>query len=255
MQKFIVSAIVPAFNEAKFVQSVLLPLIDSAYIDEVVCVDDGSSDSTPDQIRNMKGVTVVSLPKNHGKAYAIARGIEKAKGDIVLFADADIAGLTDRHIAQLLNPLKLGKFDMVIGYRSSAMEATVGVPLSGERAYFKRDLLPLVKQFEKKGYGLELYLNYKFKNKRKKIFQLRGVSSRSKGEKYPYLTAARLYAGETYQVVNEVVRQPNLFSYLLNSYVNYVHFKNERLTDYLQMKRFLRKINISKITDKIWEFD
>lgn len=220
-----VSAIVPTFNESKGVAEVLRILVKSPHIDEIVCVNDGSSDATLAIVRSFPSIRVVNLRKNHGKAYAVARGIEKAKGHIVLFLDADIKGLRDKHIVQLVNPLKNGRSDFVIGYRSSRVEATIGVPLSGERAYFKKDLVPHIKRFEKKGFGLELYLNYHFKDRRKKIIQLKGVYSQAKHKKYSYPRAGKLYLTETYQILGEFVRQKNLVSYFFRSYLLYIYLR------------------------------
>lgn len=227
-----VSAIVPAYNEEKTLSAVLDVLIASSNIDEIICVNDGSTDKTANIIRSRPKIVGIHLRKNYGKAYAIAQGIEKAKGDIVLFIDADIFGLTDKNIQQLINPLKNGRFDCVIGYRCSRMEATVGVPFSGERAYFKKDLLPHIKHFEKKGYGLELYLNYQFNHKRKKICKLKGVFSYSKHHKYPYLTATKLYTQETYQVMHEIISKENSVSFFVNAYLYYVHVNNRQIFEY-----------------------
>lgn len=223
-----VSAIVPAYNEEKKIKNVLKALRRSKDINEIICINDGSTDKTAEILQSTPGLKVINLKRNHGKGFAVARGIEKAKGEIVLLVDADIKGLTDKHIAQLVHALKSGKYDFAIGYRSSRVEATVGVPLSGERAYFKKDLLPHLKTLEKKGFGaLELYLNYEFRNKRKKITQLKGVYSHAKHKKYSsYRLATKLYAAETYYILNEFIRRRNHLSYFLHSYLSYLYLRS-----------------------------
>lgn len=240
--EYTVSAIVPAYNEEKKIGHVLQVLAKCPSIAEVICVDDGSTDKTSLIAKSVKGVQNLQLNKNYGKAYAVAKGVEQATSDIVLFVDADIQGLTNGVINQLIEPLKSGKYDVVIGYRCSKMEATIGVPLSGERAYFRKDLIPHLCRFEKKGYGLELYLNYHFKHTRQKVFRMKGVYSYPKHAKYPYATATKLYLAETYQLVWEAIRQRNFLNYVINSYVRYVYFREQRVEDYFQYKNILRLI-------------
>ncbi len=237
-----VTAIVPAYNEEKYIKEVLLPLVNSPYIDEVICVDDGSTDSTLEVLKNFRGIEVLNYTKNHGKAFAIARGLEKATGDIVLFFDADIHGLTDVHIKKLISPLSGGKYDLSIGYRSSKMESSVGVPFSGERAYFRKDLLPHIKKFENKGYGLELYLNFHFKNKRKKIFKMNGVLSYAKSNKVSKVKAIKLHSDETFEIIQEIVKRKNMVSYFLNAYLVYVYVNDQSISKYLSYRSFIEYI-------------
>lgn len=223
-----VSAIVPAYNEEKKIKAVLKALTQSRYIDEIICINDGSTDKTLKILQSTPEITIINLKRNRGKGFAVARGIERASGDIILLVDADIRGLNDKHIAQLVHALQSGKYDLAIGYRSSRVEATVGLPLSGERAYFKTDLLPHLKVLEKKGLGaLELYLNYQFRDKRKKITQLKGVYSHAKHRKYSsYRLATKLYAAETYYILNELIRRRNHLSYFVHSYLAYIYLRS-----------------------------
>lgn len=201
-----VSAIVPAYNEQKKIKSVLTTLVNSKYIHEVICVDDGSTDKTFLIAKAIKGVKVIHRERNKGKAYAISLGIQHATGDITLFIDADINGLTDICIQKLLLPLMNGVSDATIGYRLGKFERLFFRPLGGERAYFKKDLLPYLKQFEKKGYGLEVYLNNLFK-KRKVLPVELDITNTWKHEKQSYPTATKLTFTIISQVAREMVRQ------------------------------------------------
>src|SRR5574340_36599 len=93
-----VSVIVPAYNEEKRVYKVLDTLIKCRRVNEIICVNDGSTDSTLSIIKKVKGVKVVNLKKNHGKAYAVAHGIKKTQGQIVVFLDADLQGLKENDV-------------------------------------------------------------------------------------------------------------------------------------------------------------
>ncbi|MGD9840724.1 MAG: glycosyltransferase family 2 protein [Candidatus Bipolaricaulis sp.] len=109
-----VSAIIPAFNEAERIAAVLAPLTSSPAVDEVIVVDDGSTDATSAEAERF-GVRVVRLPENRGKAAAMAAGVEEARGDVLLFLDADLTGLTPSHIATMVDAYRAGDADVVIG--------------------------------------------------------------------------------------------------------------------------------------------
>lgn len=236
-----VTAIVPAFNEEKKILGVLHSLLKSSSIDEIIVVNDGSTDRTSEIVNSFPQIKLIINRKNSGKGYSIARGIEKAKGEIILFVDADIYGLNQSLIDSLISPLQKGECDFTIGYRSSRMEKSVGVPLGGERAYFKKDLMPHIKKIESKAYGaLELYLNYFFKNKKRKIINLKGVYSAPKHKKYSYALATKLYVHETYKVLDEIFARKDSVSYFKNSYLDYVYFRDRNVVEYMQIKRFLR---------------
>lgn len=92
------SVIIPAYNEAERLPSTLKDahawLIEHLNNDfEMLVVDDGSSDTTCESVRQlMSGMPELSLieqPKNKGKGAAVRRGMLAAKGDIHVFMDAD----------------------------------------------------------------------------------------------------------------------------------------------------------------------
>src|SRR5260221_13119055 len=147
--KFRVSAIVPAYNKEQKVFKVLQTLKSSDKVMEIICVYDGNDDITLNQIRSVSKIKLFHRKKRFGQAAAVAKGIEEAKGDLILLVDADIDGLTNQLIGRLINPLLKGTHDSVIGYRSSRIENSVGVPLGGERAYFSKDLLPYTTKLKK----------------------------------------------------------------------------------------------------------
>jgi glycosyltransferase involved in cell wall biosynthesis len=87
------SVIVPALNAQSTIPQVLEALRASDFPRhrwELIVVDDGSSDETPN-IAARYADTVVRLPgRNHGPAYARNRGFEVSRGEVVLFFDADV---------------------------------------------------------------------------------------------------------------------------------------------------------------------
>ena len=115
------SVIVPAFNEGAAIASVVAALRAGAPWHEVIVVDDGSSDDTGDRAREA-GAIVVRHPYNKGNGAAVKSGVRRATGANVLIVDGD--GQHRPADAERLVS-KLGEYDLVIGARSSATQATV----------------------------------------------------------------------------------------------------------------------------------
>jgi len=219
-----VSAIVPAYNEEKHIGRVLQILTHCPYINDVICVNDGSTDTTLSVIKTIPNVTIIDLRTNRGKAYAITSGIAKAKEDIVLFIDADLIGLTNETIASLITPLAKEGFDVAIGYKSERKDFLFK-PLAGERAYFKRDIQSLSNLMKYKGYGLELYLNYAMQKKRTKIVALTGVTHVLKYNKQSYFFATKGLMKEFRDILIEIFTHKNPISFFLYAYISPFYIK------------------------------
>jgi dolichyl-phosphate beta-glucosyltransferase len=90
-----ISIIIPAFNEEKRLPSTLLQVRDylaaTAWeFAEIVVVDDGSRDATA-SVAERTGARVLRNPGNRGKGYSVRHGMQEAKGDWLLFTDADLS--------------------------------------------------------------------------------------------------------------------------------------------------------------------
>jgi len=111
-----ISVIIPVLNEEKTLPSVLND-IPKDVVDEVVVVDNGSSDRTPDIARGW-GATVLFEPRR-GYGYPCLKGIEylRDKGtDIVVFLDGNYSDHPDE-IERLVKPIIEDDYDLVIGSR------------------------------------------------------------------------------------------------------------------------------------------
>ncbi|MFC1776854.1 glycosyltransferase family 2 protein [Pseudomonadota bacterium] len=108
-----VTAIVPAFNEARRITSTLIAI--RQFVDEVIVVDDASTDETALTARST-GATVVTHNKNKGYIEAIKTGFMNTSGDIVITFDADGEFLA-QEIPELIKPIIKGEADMVQGHR------------------------------------------------------------------------------------------------------------------------------------------
>jgi glycosyltransferase involved in cell wall biosynthesis len=107
-------------NEADAIGAVVSSLRAAASWREIVVVDDGSTDDTSARAR-AAGACVVRHPYNKGNGAAVKTGIRRASGEFVLIIDAD--GQHPPEDAQRI-AARLGEFDLVIGARSGATQAT-----------------------------------------------------------------------------------------------------------------------------------
>jgi glycosyltransferase involved in cell wall biosynthesis len=106
---------IPAYNESKYVGTIVLST--RQYVDEVIVVDDGSTDNTV-EIARLAGAEVVQHPHNHGYGAAIQTILDEARKrdpDILVILDAD-AQHNPKEIPNLLKPISEG-YDLVIGSR------------------------------------------------------------------------------------------------------------------------------------------
>jgi len=107
-------------NEADAIGTIVSRLRGAAAWREIIVVDDGSADDTAARAREA-GACVVRHPYNKGNGAAVKTGIRRASGDFVLIIDAD--GQHPPEDAQRI-AARLGDFDLVIGARATATQAT-----------------------------------------------------------------------------------------------------------------------------------
>ena len=240
-----VTAIVPAYNEEKTVGKVLDVLVTSDIPDEVICVNDGSTDNTLNEIKKYKeDIVIIDIGNNKGKGNALAEGIKKASGDILLFLDADLTTLSDMHLQLLLEPLLNGKYRAVLGYLVGGSGFSLASNITGQRAYYRKDLMPHIKEMAGTKFGVEVFLNGLFsKNETKKV-PLPGLVGLYKYEKESPQDALNSYikAGvEIARVIgNKRVLPKSDFKILREL---------EDITDFRVLQRKIREISDTEVRD------
>ncbi|MEM2944599.1 MAG: glycosyltransferase family 2 protein [Methanomassiliicoccales archaeon] len=119
-----VAVLIPAYNEELTIGSLVLK--SKKHVDEVIIVNDGSSDKTS-EIARMAGALVVDLPNNGGKASAIMKGIEFVRNQgyqACVLLDGDGQHDPDE-IPRVLEPVLKGEADLVIGSRFLDLKSRV----------------------------------------------------------------------------------------------------------------------------------
>jgi glycosyltransferase involved in cell wall biosynthesis len=145
------TVIVPVYNEEGNIGELIDKI--SLYIsehDEIIIVNDGSIDNTESEIKT-RSCVLITLKKNMGKGFAMRAGIEKAKGDYIIFMGGD--GQDDpREIDTLLQEVDKG-YDYVIGSRFLSKEVA-------NNRYSNKAILP-VNEFGNK--SITFIINILFK--------------------------------------------------------------------------------------------
>jgi glycosyltransferase involved in cell wall biosynthesis len=125
-----VSLVLPMFNEEQAVATTLRQLLDlfattlAHYSFEIIVVDDGSSDKSAEQVRQIDSthIRLVQHPYNIGNGAAVKTGIRQAKGEYILLMDAD-GQHQPEDIPRLLEHAET--YDMVVGARTNESDTAV----------------------------------------------------------------------------------------------------------------------------------
>jgi dolichyl-phosphate beta-glucosyltransferase len=117
------SIVIPAYNERDALPETLQAI--SGYLRgtglsyEIIVVDDGSTDGTPDAVREYAGdrsVRLISLPRNEGKGSAVRRGVQDARGEVIAFIDADLP-YSVQNLGDAIAMVQSGATEIAIGGR------------------------------------------------------------------------------------------------------------------------------------------
>jgi glycosyltransferase involved in cell wall biosynthesis len=186
------SVVVPAFNEEQRIRSSLERI--GTFLDgrggenELLCVDDGSTDRTAELVREYVGRAPVETRlfqngRNRGKGASVRLGMLQARGRILLFTDADLSAPIEEAV-RLLEPLRAGRLDVAIGSRAvdrsrigrrqalprdllgrcfnQVIRRVTGLPIAdtqcGFKAFRAAPLRPLLEALRTEGFGFDVEL-------------------------------------------------------------------------------------------------
>jgi glycosyltransferase involved in cell wall biosynthesis len=110
--------VMPCFNERQTIKLIVDRVLASAFVAELVIVDDGSTDGTREILRDFSDsrVRVIEQPANQGKGAALRRGFAEVSAPFVIVQDADLE-YDPRDYDQMLEPLLDDRADVVYGSR------------------------------------------------------------------------------------------------------------------------------------------
>jgi len=120
----LVSVVIPAYNEARRItqtlETIRLYLSEIQQPAEVIVVNDGSEDATVSIVerfcQSWDQLHLIQNPGNCGKGFSVKNGALAAKGEVVLFTDADLSAPISE-MPKLLKPIRDGECDVSFGSR------------------------------------------------------------------------------------------------------------------------------------------
>lgn len=118
-KSYTLSTVIPVYNEINTIEEIIKRVQGTGLVDEIIIVDDGSSDGTRDILNRYKGnpaIKVIFHEKNQGKGAAVMTGIKQTTSDLILIQDADLE-YDPRDYQALLQPIHENLTDVVYGSR------------------------------------------------------------------------------------------------------------------------------------------
>lgn len=243
-----VTAIVPFLNEEKTVASVVEKLIKHPLIDEIICINDGSTDRSVKRLQKFhNSITLINLKTNKGKGYAMSVGIKKANGIVVAFFDSDLINFTNAHITTLLTPILKGKARAVLGYPTGSAFSPFFKDVTGERAYFREDLLDHVNKLATTTrFSAEYHLNSLYSKKELKQVPLKKLMHLYKHEKYKPRQAVKEVVKDIVAITQQIGKTEGLMTRDIQTIINFTK-KISNLQSLLEIRDTINTINNKQV--------
>jgi glycosyltransferase involved in cell wall biosynthesis len=125
MNEPFLSIVIPAYNEAARLASSLEAIQNyvrgKEFSVETIVVDDGSTDNTVEIVSGQAGMRVLQNEGNRGKGFSVRHGVLEARGELVLFTDADLSAPIEE-ADKLLAAMESSHADVVVGSRALQRE-------------------------------------------------------------------------------------------------------------------------------------
>lgn len=215
-----VSIVICVFNEETTIEDVIKACVEHNPDSEVLVIDDGSTDATQKLVMELNKsleFRYINLKENQGKSYAMAVGVEEASNDIILFFDADVTEIKKEHFERILMPLQTDEADMVLGQPSETLIDYRINPfkgLTGERALYKKDIVPILDDIRDISFGVETYINLYFKahGKRIKYIILEGLTHPTKYKKTSAVKATVELISEGQEIAQTLLKNYDLIT-------------------------------------------
>jgi glycosyltransferase involved in cell wall biosynthesis len=190
----LIDAIIPARNEAATVADVVSACLGCRYVREVLVVDDGSTDGTG-ELALAAGAKVLRRDSDGSKAHAMEAGVAASDATALLFADADLLGVSAGHLDSICRPFVEGRAVMSIGcFDYGAWNPLVLrlPPTTGERV-LPRWVFESVSPDKREGYTIEVMINEVIAEGRLPTTArvMSGVTHRTKRDKFGTLEGYR----------------------------------------------------------------
>jgi glycosyltransferase involved in cell wall biosynthesis len=135
-----ITCIIPFFNERERISKVLDGVIKIKGLDEILLVDDGSTDRSVELVRkHYPKLTIIRNSKNLGKTEAIAVGLKRTISTHVLLLDADLQNFQYKEVEKAVFAVKNNPtVDMIILKRNNKRLFRANTLISGERILQKK---------------------------------------------------------------------------------------------------------------------
>ncbi|KPU44882.1 undecaprenyl-phosphate 4-deoxy-4-formamido-L-arabinose transferase [Oxobacter pfennigii] len=108
-----ICAIIPLYNEEKYLYATITALGKIDLIDKIVVIDDGSTDNTWDIISSMEGIIKLKNGRNMGKSASLYNGVKSIDADIYAFLDGDL-GESASKVEEMIQQVIKENLDMSI---------------------------------------------------------------------------------------------------------------------------------------------